>query len=319
MTEQRSTIRNYKDTVFHMLFQDPAALLSLYNAINGTAHTDVKELRVYTLENAIYMSYKNDVSFILDAELSLYEQQASFNPNMPLRNLIYVTKQFEKYIRKQSLYSSSQIKLPVPRFIVFYNGTGQQPERQLLKLSDAYEKQVEDPELELKVLMLNINVGHNRALLEKCRILGEYSQYVDCVRRYARNLPIEQAVEEAIRDCIRNNILADFLKSQRAEVVSMSIFEYNEEEEMRKIRQAEFDIGHAAGMKAGHAAGVKVGHAAGVQDGQVNDILDLLSDLEPVPEDIALQIRNEKNSEVLRRLLKAAARAHTLEEFRQQL
>ncbi|WP_320985074.1 hypothetical protein [Eisenbergiella porci] len=194
------------------------------------------------------LHFKNDISFLLDSEMNLYEHQGSYNPNMPLRDLVYIAKQLEKYTRDETIYSSTLVKIPVPRFVVFYNGTDGQPERQILRLSDAFEKETAEPELELKVLMLNINFGHNKELMDKCRTLREYSQYVDRVRKYAKRMQIEEAVERAVTECIREGILADFLSSQRAEVIAVSIFEYNEEEEMRKIRASEYKNGKEEGI-----------------------------------------------------------------------
>ena len=128
--------RNYKDTVFRMLFQEKETLLSLYNAVNGTDYNNPEDLEITTLQDAVYMNYKNDVSFVFDFVLNLYEHQSTINPNMPLRDLIYVTKVLQGQIRDQYLYSSRQIKLPTPRFVVFYNGTEPQPQKQVLRLSD---------------------------------------------------------------------------------------------------------------------------------------------------------------------------------------
>ncbi len=244
-------LRNQKDLIFRMLYRDKKELLQLYNALNKTAYENPDELEVYTLENAIFMNVKNDVSFLLNSELNLYEHQASFNPNMALRDLIYVTRQLEKYVQEESLYSSKLIRIPVPRFVVFYNGTTDQPERKILKLSDSYEKETRNPELELQVLMININVGHNEELMQNCKTLRDYSLYVDRVRTHAKCMPVEAAVRQAVDECIRENILSGFLRAQKAEVIAMSIFEYNEEEEMKKIRRDEYELGMEAGMEAG--------------------------------------------------------------------
>ena len=126
--EEPNIIRNHKDTVFRMLYRDESKLLELYNALNDTHYQDADSLKVYTLENAIYLSMKNDVSFLLGPELNLYEHQASFNPNMPLRDLLYIARQLEKYIKDETLYSTVLTKIPVPRFVVFYNGTQKHPE-----------------------------------------------------------------------------------------------------------------------------------------------------------------------------------------------
>ena len=134
MKNRVHVVRNYKDTLFRFILKDKRKLLEVYNALNGTSYDNPDDLEIYTLENVIYMGVKNDVSFILGSELSLYEQQASFNPNMPLRDLIYIARQLERYIKGVSIYSSKLVKIPVPRFVVFYNGTENQPERRVLKL-----------------------------------------------------------------------------------------------------------------------------------------------------------------------------------------
>ena len=271
MAEKLHVVRNQKVTVFRMLFREKKELLELYNALNDSAYNSPEDLTICTLENAIYMNFKNDISFLLDSEMNLYEHQGSYNPNMPLRDLVYIAKQLEKYTRDETIYSSTLVKIPVPRFVVFYNGTDGQPERQILRLSDAFEKETSEPELELKVLMLNINFGHNKELMDKCRTLREYSQYVDRVRKYAKRMRIEEAVERAVTECTREGILADFLSSQRAEVIAVSIFEYNEEEEMRKIRASEYKNGKEDGI----AQGIKQGIEQGIEQGMVETCKEL--------------------------------------------
>ena len=229
--------RNYKDTVFRMLFQDRENLLSLYNAVNGTVYEDVDGLVITTLQDAVYMNYKNDVSFVFDFTLSIYEHQSTVNQNMPLRDLIYVSKVLQGQMKDQDIYSSRQIKLPTPKFVVFYNGTDEQPEKQTLRLSDAYKKQLEEVELELTVTVYNINYGHNQKLLEACQTLKEYAQYVAAVREYVKEMPLAEAVESAVDSCIRQGILADFLRKNRAEAIEMSIFEYDEEKHLKSERE----------------------------------------------------------------------------------
>ena len=206
MTEAKVN-RKYKDTIFRMLFKEKENLLSLYNAVNGTAYVDTDELEITTLQDAVYMNYKNDVSFVFDFELNLYEHQSTVNPNMPLRDLIYVTTVLQGIIRDEDLYSSKLIKLPTPRFVVFYNGTEPQPHKQILRLSDAYEKQLDLPELELSVTVYNINFAENKELLEACKVLKEYAQYVAIVRKFAMEKPLEKAVEQTVDTCIKNGIL----------------------------------------------------------------------------------------------------------------
>ena len=131
--------RNYKDTVFRMLFSDKKNLLSLYNAVNGRSYTNPEELEIVTLDNAIYMGMKNDLAFIVDMNLYLYEHQSTYNPNIPLRDLFYISSEYQKLVDKKSLYVSSIVKIPAPQFIVFYNGTRKADDKQELRLSQMYE------------------------------------------------------------------------------------------------------------------------------------------------------------------------------------
>ncbi len=231
--------RTYKDTLFRMIFREKRNLLQLYNALNSTNYTEEADLEIVTLENAIYMNMKNDVAFLLADRLNLYEHQSTYNPNMPLRDLFYICREYEKLVGQESLYSSTKIQIPNPRFVVFYNGIDWQEEDQTLKLSDLYLHQEEDPELELKVRMLNINEGYNKATVEQCKLLHEYTQYVDKVRKYSENKPIQEAVKLAVTESIKQGILSNFLTKYRQEAIQMSIFEYDEEKEMRLLRQAE--------------------------------------------------------------------------------
>ena len=93
-----SANRNYKDTVFRMLFSDKKNLLSLYNAVNSRDYTNPDDLEIVTLENAIYMGMKNDLAFIIDTNLYLYEHQSTYNPNMPLRDLFYISSEYQKML-----------------------------------------------------------------------------------------------------------------------------------------------------------------------------------------------------------------------------
>lgn len=254
-----SVQRNYKDTIFRMIFRKKENLLSLYNALNGTAYEDTDDLEITTLENAVYMNYKNDISFVFDFELFLYEHQSTCNPNMPLRDLLYVTRVLQNRIKDENLYSKALVKIPAPRFVVFYNGTDSQPEQQFLYLSDAFEKKLDEPSLELAVSVYNINLGHNQELLNACRLLKEYAQYVDQVRTYAEKMPLSEAVENAVDYCIKNNILADFLVKNQAEAIAMSIFEYDEEKHMKSERKEWREIGRKEGLTEGMVVGRKEG------------------------------------------------------------
>ena len=238
-----SANRNYKDTVFRMLFSDKKNLLSLYNAVNSRDYTNPDDLEIVTLENAIYMGMKNDLAFIIDTNLYLYEHQSTYNPNMPLRDLFYISSEYQKMLDQKSLYSSSLQKIPTPNFIEFYNGSD--------PVCDVFEHRLSsagEPKLELIVTVLNINEGHNALLMEHCKTLREYAQYVAKVRKYTADMSLNEAVECAVDECIKENILADFLRKNRAEVISMSIFEYDKEEEEKKLRKAEYEAGIQKGV-----------------------------------------------------------------------
>lgn len=177
------------------------------------------------------------------AFIFLYEHQSTWNPNMPLRDLFYISNEYQKLVDHRSLYSSALQKIPAPKFVVFYNGAKKMEDCRISCLSEAYENLTEEPDLELKVITLNVNEGHNRELMEQCKILKEYAQYVARVRKYQKELPLNEAVELAVSECIREDILAEFLSRHRAEVIAMSIFEYDKEWEEKKLREAEYEAG----------------------------------------------------------------------------
>lgn len=243
--------RQYKDTVFRMLFSEKENLLSLYNAVTGNAYQNADDLKIVTLENAIYMGMKNDLAFMLETNIYLYEHQSTLNPNIPLRDLIYIGIEYQQYVDDKSLYSSRLQKIPAPKFMVFYNGTDAVDDRVELRLSNAYEHLAGEPDLELKVLMLNVNEGHNKELMEQCQTLKEYAIYVARVRKYASELNLNDAVERAITECIKEGILVEFLRKNRSEVKMVSILEYDKEWEEKKLRKAEYEAGKSDGIEIG--------------------------------------------------------------------
>lgn len=241
----------YKDSVFRKLFHQKKELLELYNALNNSNYTREEDLEIVTLDSSLFLSMRNDLAFILDFRMHLCEHQSTPSPNMPLRDLIYVAQEYKKVVSQKSLFSEKPIRIPAPRFVVFYNGINKQPERQLLKLSDLYMTSETEPMLELQVLVLNINEGYNTWLKEKCRSMYEYMQYVDRVRYYRnqKEYSLLQAIETAIDECIKEGILAEFLSKDRSEAVMISMYEHNEEEEWRKFREAEREYGFELGME----------------------------------------------------------------------
>ncbi len=239
--ERGKTQRQIKDRLFRFLFEnDKEALLQLYNALNKSAYQDVSSLESVTIENAVYVVMKNDLAFIIAGTLNLYEHQSTYNPNMPVRFLIYLAEEYQKLLEqaKESIYGTKQILLPAPQCIVFYNGEKAMPEEQVLSLSDAFGNQKHRTDVELRVRMLNINVGHNQELLEKCRVLREYAEFVKISRECALEADDRQeALNMAIDYCISHNILSVFLKKFRSEVLGMLLEEFDVDKYERTIRE----------------------------------------------------------------------------------
>ena len=264
--------RQYKDTVFRMLFSEKENLLSLYNAVTGNAYQNADDLKIVTLENAICMGMKNDLAFMLETNIYLYEHQSTLNPNIPLRDLIYIGIEYQQYVDDKSLYSSRLQKIPAPKFMVFYNGTDAVDDRVELRLSNAYEHLAGEPDLELKVLMLNVNEGHNKELMEQCQTLKEYAIYVARVRKYTSEMNLNDAVARAIDECIKEGILVEFLRKNRSEVKMVSILEYDKEWEEKKLRKAEYEAGRSEGIEIGKSEGIEIGKTEGIEIGKSKGI-----------------------------------------------
>lgn len=224
--------REYKDRLFKFIFGNPDNrdwTLSLYNAINGSSYTDASQIRYTTIEDAVYMNMKNDVSFLVAETMSFYEQQASFNPNMPMRFLIYAGMVYAKYISQADSYhpySTVQQRAPTPRCVCFYNGEAEREDRVVLDLKDAFEREAD---IDVRVTMLNVNYGRNRALMEACKPLRDYAWFVDAVRQRQATLnDLDAAVDAALNEMPEESALKAFMTANRAEVKRMCITEYNE-------------------------------------------------------------------------------------------
>ena len=247
--QERVFVRNkHKDLLFQRVFADKRDMLDLYNALNGTNYTDIDALSIVTLEDAIYMSIKNDLSFIVASTLNLYEHQSTINPNMPLRGLVYLAKEYRTYYDNsdQSIYSRKLIKLPRPQYIIFYNGTEEQPEEKYLRLSDAFEPagNGEEPMLECIAKQININYGYNQKLLDTCKRLHDYSYFINEIRaNITEGLILSEAISQAMDTCIRKEILVDILSKQRSEVYDMLLTEFDEERYERTLRQDALEDG----------------------------------------------------------------------------
>lgn len=229
--------RNYKDTVFRLLFgEDRNELLQLYNALNNSEYEDADELVVNTMKDAMYLGMRNDVSFVFQDHLSLYEHQSTINPNAPLRALFYVADLLQAMTAEKNLYGTKRVMIPTSKFVVFYNGEKETRDSEY-RLSDMYAKHEPEPELELVVRVININYGSGADVLKKCRTLSEYAQFVAVVRKYDQEWPLKEAVTRAVDDCIRNGVLKDFLLKHKAQVIKMSIYEFDAEKQRKFDRE----------------------------------------------------------------------------------
>ena len=231
--------RNYKATVFSMLYEYKENIMDLYNGIFDDKCTDPEDITINTLkgedgtEGGIFAKFKNDLSFIFGAYMNLFEHQSTINRNIPLRMLIYVTKLLSDSVETKDLYKEKAVTISAPRFVVFYNGEKDAPEREILKLSAQYGTKIEDPELELRVTVYNINTDKGSEILKKCRTLREYMIFVDRARHEMKKAHDEaekrRAMKKVIDKCIQDGVLEKLLTERREEIVMASIYEYDEE------------------------------------------------------------------------------------------
>lgn len=249
--------REYKSDVFSMLMEDKRNALSVYNVLNGSNYTDPETVEMHTLDKGVSLTVRNDCAFVVDAALSIYEHQSTVCPNMPVRNLIYFSTILQKIVKNRNIYGKSLIRIPVPKFVVFYNGEEDQESEYTMKLSDAFEKKVDDPELELTCKVYNINFGKNEAILKSCKILKDYMTFVEYVRLYHKEQEYEdlaQAINRAIDRCIEENVLADFLSENRTEVVKVTQMDYTFDRQLELERDEARQEGRQEGFQEGQLA-----------------------------------------------------------------
>lgn len=280
--------KEYKSDVFSMLLQDKKRAMEIYNAINGTDYDDPELVEMTTLDDKSFsLTVRNDASFILDANLSLYEHQSTYCPNMPLRDLLYFASIIQKQIKaqKRDIYGGRILKIPVPHFVVFYNGKEDAPDQYDLRLSDAFEKETENPEIELVCHVYNINNGKNVPLLSKCQTLREYMYFVDMVRKnneISGNL--EDAIEKAINQCMEENVLRDFLAQHREEVMHVMTLDYTFERRLEMQRAEAIEDGERIGKEIGKEEKLSEQIRKKIQKGKPLD--QIADELEEMPETI---------------------------------
>ncbi|MCL2159329.1 MAG: Rpn family recombination-promoting nuclease/putative transposase [Oscillospiraceae bacterium] len=243
MGKKETGNREYKDGVFRLLFADKAKTAELYNSIKGTSYT-ANDVKIYTLENPFFFGgFRNDLAFTIGGKLIiLIEHQASINPNMGLRFLLYIALIYEILINKKAMYKSKRMSIANPEFYVIYNGKGDYPEKTVIKLSDLYETKGVENNLELMVTVYNVNKGKNKQMMEQSSTLSEYAAFVAKVREHeATGLALTEALKKAIEDCIRDKILREFLQKHGGDVVNMLYREWNLDDalEVRAEERAE--------------------------------------------------------------------------------
>lgn len=267
--------RQYKDRLFKFVFKEKEDLLQLYNAINGTDYDNPEEIEVNTLEDVVYMGMKNDISFLLMDILNLYEHQSTFSPNLPLRGLFYFARLYQKIVgNEKKIYGRKLIKLPYPKFVVFYNGTMDEPERQVLELSDAFPKWTskENAALSCKAIVLNINLGYNKKIMGKCKRLKEYAQYIARIRKYLEEkYSIETAIDKATDECIAEGILESILRSNRGEVRSMLLTQYDEQAHIEYEKELSYEEGKEAGREEGIAVLIRACKSFGASKAETEE------------------------------------------------
>lgn len=316
--------RSHKDRLFRLVFRDKEDILQLYNAVNGTDYQNADDLEINTMEGVIYLGMKNDLSFLIGDTLNLYEHQSSYSLNLPLRGFLYLADIYRGYIKVHGLdlYKNSREPLPLPKYLVFYNGDTDEPDCTTLKLSDAFiqpdKKEVAC--LECTATLLNINLGHNKQLMEKCQQLHEYAQFVARIKIHLEEgLTVKEAVDKGVDECVEQGILAEILKKNRAEVVEVVLTEYEEKRHLENVREEGRIEGKSAGIKEGIAQGITKGISKGIAKGftkgKSEAILELLREYGTVPNEIEETILCQTDLGLLTIWLKIAAKAESIEEF----
>ena len=247
--------RRYKDSVFVDLSSNDRTakdnFLALYNALYNTNYQSTDILKNMRLKQTMYMSFANDVSYLVDNKIIvLAEHQSTVNPNMPLRCLEYVTRLYEHIQNPRDRYSRTLKKIPVPAFYVFYNGRETIPAQKILRLSDSFIRQPETPTLELVVKLININYDKDSQILKSCEPLGQYSRFVEAVRRHIA-VDKEHGFENAIKECIKNDILKEYLQRKSREVINMLIAEYDYDTDIAVQREESLMLGIQQGEARG--------------------------------------------------------------------
>lgn len=258
--------RNHKDTVFRDLFgteEHKANALSLYNALSGRDYDDLGLIELTTIDEVLYMSVKNDISFLINDEMILWEHQSTHNPNMPLRGLNYFARLYSVWAERQdrSVYGHVRIPLPTPRYFVFFVGEEDRPDKEVMRLSDAFMHGPGD--VEVTVTVLNVSAGHNQGLMDACKTLADYAYLIHLIRGYSKDMELRYAIDKAVDSCIDQGVLSDYLRDKKAKVRDMFLTEYDEAKTLRQLRDEAIREGRDEGYSKGFSQGRDEGYDAG--------------------------------------------------------
>lgn len=232
--------KKYKDSVFRKIFNDKEKIIELYNALSESSYGNDTNVEIVTLEDVLYDVFKNDLAFIIGNKfVVLVEHQSTINENMPIRMLIYLAREYEKIIKNDNVYKSTLVKIPEPELYVLYNGIRKYNKTEL-KLSDAFiTNNKNNSFINLKVKVININIEKNHKVLALSRTLKEYGILIQKIRKLLDDgNTLENALKSAIKECISNNILKDFLKQNSSEVINMLFQEFDVDKYI-KVREEE--------------------------------------------------------------------------------
>ena len=229
---------NYKDNTFCALFSEKKNLIELYNALSGSSFDMDTPVEIVTLDNTFFGDRENDLSFIIDNRwIVLAEQQSTLCPNIPLRMLVYVARQYENLVFSRDIYSRKLLKIPTPELYVFYNGPQDAPVEQEMKLSDAFMAECDKIAIEVAVKFINVNYEKGAEILKRCKAMEGYSLLLHMIR-------------------------------EGGEVMSF-LFEKLTREECEAIREADgFEEGYAKGIEKGEASGFAKGKTEGYEEGE---------------------------------------------------
>ena len=247
--------RQYKNDVFCMLMEYPEYALQIYNGLNNTDYTDPSVVEIKTIESGVSLTVHNDAAFVVNSDLNIFEHQSTVCPNMPLRSMLYYATIIRAEIKNRDLYSRKLVKIQKPNFVVFYNGNENQPEKYDLRLSDAFERQVENPDMELVCHVYNINAGNNTDLMDKCSVLKGYMTFVDLVRdNISEGKEVRDAVKTGLDICIEQGILTEFFTKRYDEVMKVVELDYTFERRIELQREESYLDGRNDGLKEGETS-----------------------------------------------------------------